>query len=403
MKITKRILAMILALAAIVLTACSGGSGDTVATTTEALANDLMLTKSHVVVCNNNADDTTKQAAKLLQTTMDWKMKFNPKLVDADPGKNAVVVAVDESMAKEAFEFKIKGSSLYVTAGESHVLLYAIKQLRLALLESEDPRLVTVDMCKKLSGSVDLSNLPFTFISQNILFKNIEGGNTVNERAPRFRDMILEYQPDILGIQENSGGWITHYKNYFGKTYFQINQQNVTYLFRTDRYELVDKGFLWLSPTPYTSSQFPGDSGPRTCCWAIVKDLITEKEMFLCNCHLDWNNDTQRALQLEVMIKELTPYFEKYPTFACGDYNSEPDGPIYARAAELFTHARDSAKRDLSTVDFTCHTFGESRSFIDYIFHTEDFATNYYYILSDHYGGYVSDHYGVLAEFCFAK
>lgn len=358
----------------------------------------ITLGNSYVIAVDG--DDTAYQAAVCLQTTLDRKMRMTAlPIVSEAPQQKAIVLKADSGLEAGAYEFSIRGTCLHITASDSQTLLYAVKQLRQAMLDGGKSPQVTEQMCTALSGKTE--QLPFTFISQNILYKNIEGGNTVAERAPRFKTLVQEYQPDILAIQENSEDWIFHYKKDFKDTYFSINQNNVTILLRAERYELVDKGFFWLSPTPEMKSQFEGDSGPRTCCWAIVKDNTSGRELFICNAHLDWNNDTQRALQLEVLIEQLSPYFEQYPTIACGDYNSTPDGPIYARACQLLTDSRVSAAKDISTVDHTCHSFGKSASVIDYIFHNGSLQADLYYILSDHYDGYVSDHYGVLTDFRF--
>lgn len=370
---------------------------------TEAPMVDITLANSYVIVANG--DDNVNQAALCLQSTIDTQMPplTALKIVSEDPGQKAIVLKVDEAMEPGAYSFRTAGTSLYISAGNSHTLLYGVKQLRSAMLASETPKTITVDMCKSLSSTVDFENLPFTFISQNILSKEYEGTNSISERAPRFEHLVNEYLPDIIGIQENCPAWMSQYETSFGKTYFQVNQESVTFLLRTSRYELLEKGFFYLSPTPDVKSQFEGDSGPRKACWAIVKDLLTGKELFLCNAHLDWNNDTQRALQLEVLIEQLSSYFDQYPTIACGDYNSTPDGPIYARITELLTHAKESAPVDLSTIDFTCHQFGKSSSFIDYILHNEELVPSKYRILDDYYEGFISDHYGVLTEFSFAK
>jgi endonuclease/exonuclease/phosphatase family metal-dependent hydrolase len=53
---------------------------------------------------------------------------------------------------------------------------------------------------------------------------------------------------------------------------------------------------------------------------------------------------------------------------------------------------------DESTVDHSCHLYTDDGEIIDYCFHSKDFLPIYTKIVSDDYGGYVSDHYGVLVE-----
>ena len=388
-------------LAALILLGCGAQSDGSA---TEAPMTDITLTKDLVIVVDSKAGDTVQQAALLMQTYIDAKMNIaRPKIVSEDPGKNAMIVAVDDTMEAGKYTFATKGSSLYITASDAHTLLYAVKQLRFAMVAGGNSTTITAQMCQELCGALDVSNMPFTFVGQNILFKNIEGGNTVLDRAPRYQKLILEYQPDILAIQENSADWVYYNRTYFKSTYFEVETNGCTILLRKDRYELIKNGDFWLSPTPNIKSQFEGDSGPRYSMWAVIKDKLTGKEIFISNSHLDWNNDTQRALQLEVLIEQNAERFEQYPTIVCGDYNSQPDGPIYARITEFFADASKTAAKNISTIDYTCHSFGASATFIDYILHSEDFSVNLYYIMNDMYGGDVSDHYGVLAEMQFAN
>ncbi len=393
----KLIIVMVLTLA------CLWGCASDQPGTTEPAAVDITVNNSFVIVVPKDAVDTTRQAANCLQTTFDEKMRLQElKIVTADPGEKAIVLTEDDTLEKGSYAFKAQGTSLYITASDPHTLLYAVKQLRQAMLDA-DSTTITADLCQQLSSSVDYGNLPFTFVSQNILFKNIEGGNFVDERAPRFQKLILEYQPDVLALQENSADWVYYCKSYFSKTYLIVDDFSCNVLLRKDRFEVVKDGHFWMSPTPNIKSQFEGDSGPRFCCWVLVKDKLTQREFFISNCHPDWNNDTQRALQVDVLIEQMTPYYEQYPSIACGDFNSEPDGPIYARMTEILQDSYKTNTRNLSDIDFTCHMFGESMKFIDYIFHNEGLKPGPYRILSDMYGGYVSDHYGIMTEFTFAE
>ena len=218
MKYTKRILALILALLTIVLTACSGGSGSgsTTAAPTEAPVDEVTLDKNYVIVVDKSAHTATQQAAECIQTTLDYKMGIRKvKIENTDPGSNAIVFQVDENMEAGAYNVKLKGSSVYLTAQTPHILLLATRQLRQMMIDNNASPVVTKEMCAQLTGKADMASLPFRFLSQNILFKDIEGGNTVADRRPRFNALMQEYCPDILAVQEHSGGWETNIVNDF--------------------------------------------------------------------------------------------------------------------------------------------------------------------------------------------
>ena len=378
---------------------CGCGSDGEKAKETTAPPESITITRDFSLVTIQKKDVVVKQAAECLYTTFDYKLRLpKMKIVDTDPGSNAIVFLVDEAMEAGAHKVELKGSSIYLTAQTPYILLIVTRQLRQMMLDN-DAAVVTQEMCSQLTGTMDMAKLPFRFLSQNILFKNIEGGNTVIERQPRFKSLMQEYCPDILAVQEHSGGWESYIRNDFGHIYTREARQGLAFYFRTDRYELLESGGFYLSPTPDVKSQFEGDSGPRSCIWTIAKDKFTGITTLYINCHPDWNNDTQRALQVEVIFEVMGEKMEEYPTIFCGDFNTEPTGPVYPRIVEQFKDSAKEAEVNLSEINYTCHLFGEKSSFIDYTFYNNTFKPMEYKIINDMYDGHVSDHYGTYTDF----
>lgn len=405
MNFAKRFFTLILALIMLSLTAC-GASADsgTTAAPTEASPNELTVDRNYVIVVAEDAHVATMQAAQCIQTTLEYKLGVRKvKIEDTDPGSNAIVFQVDETMEAGTHNIQLRGTSIYVTAQNPHILLLITRQLRQLMIDNNAAPVVTKEMCAQLTGKTDMSTLPFRFLSQNILFKDIEGGNTVNDRQPRFKALMQEYCPDVLAVQEHSSGWESHIYNDFGDIYSRYATQGLAFYFRKDRYEILDKGGFYLSPTPYVISQFEGDSGPRSCIWAIVKDKFTDVTTLYINCHPDWNNDTQRALQVDVIFEVMGEKMAEYPTILCGDFNTQPDGPVYPRIVQEFKDTYKEAEVNLSEIDYTCHSFGESSKFIDYTFYNHTFKPTHYRIINDMYNGHVSDHYGIFTDFAFDK
>jgi endonuclease/exonuclease/phosphatase family metal-dependent hydrolase len=325
------------------------------------------------------------------------------KIVHEDPGTKAIVFQVDNSMDEGAHALTLRGSSIYLTAQNSNVLLQMTRQLRQLILNNNAQPVVNSQMCAQLTGKMDMANLPFRVLSQNILFKDIEGGNTVLDRQPRFHALMQEYCPDVIAIQEYSEDWVHFMRKEFGTIYTEAPQSGLGLLFRTDRYEIQKSGHFYMSPTPNIKSQFEGDSGPRSCIWAIVTDTFTGTDLLFINCHPDWNNDTQRALQVEVIFEQMSDKMQAYPTIFCGDFNTQPTGPIYPRIVQEFKDPYQEADLNLSDIDYTCHSFGAAAKFIDYTFYNEPLHALTYRIIDDMYNGHVSDHYGTFTDFCLDK
>ena len=388
-----------LLLSALLLFSCCGCSDTT--SKNSGSVESITIDRSYTLVSPKEADATAVQAAQCILSTLDIKMSLsNLKITNDDPGNNAIVFQVDNTMEEGAYKAELQGNSLYLTAQNSNILLLTARELRQRMLDSASP-VITQQMCAQLTGKYDITKLPFRFLSQNILFKDIEGGNTVEDRKPRFKMLMQEYCPDIVGIQEYNAVWKSYITSEFGEIYTQISPTGQCILLRKDRYDVQEQGSFYLSPTPDVKSQFEGDSGPRTCVWAIVTDKLSNATFLIMNCHPDWINDTQRALQVDVIFDVMGEKMKQYPTIFCGDFNTEPTGPVYPRITQELMDSSKTAKTDLSEVDHTYHNFGESATFIDYIFYSKPFVPERYRIISDMYKGQVSDHYGIMADFIF--
>lgn len=372
---------------------CAGCAG-------EEAPESVTITTQFSLVVPKGTDVAVAEAANCIRSALHYKMNTpSVRLVDKDPGGKAIYFQVDEAMEPGAHKIELRSDSIYLTAQTPHVLLYITRQLRQLMLDNGNSPVVTQQMCAQLTGTTDVSRLPFRVLSQNILSKDVDGGNTVADRQPRFQELLQEYCPDVLAVQEHSGGWETFIPGKFGDIYTCYAQLGKALYFRTSRYDILEKGSFFLSPTPDVRSQFEGDSGPRSCIWAIVKDKLLDMEILYINCHPDWNNDTQRALQVDVIFDVMGEKMGKYPTIFCGDFNTEPTGPVYKRIVGQFKDAYAEAERNLSEVDHTCHLFGESSTFIDYTFYNHTFKPTLYRIISEMYNGHVSDHYGTFTDF----
>ena len=86
--------------------------------------------------------------------------------------------------------------------------------------------------------------------------------------------------------------------------------------------------------------------------------------------------------------------------YLTGDFNCDPGSPPYAAATERLLDARRTARIDLSTEKRTFHAYKETGGGeIDFIFHNNKTIPLKYEVISKDYDGFVSDHYGVIAEF----
>lgn len=151
-------------------------------------------------------------------------------------------------------------------------------------------------------------------------------------RADMLRDLLDEYMPDSIGMQEVTTLWRGMMDNFiFNKSYASVGdprtpggEANPIY-YRTDKFELVDSGTFWLSDTPEVEGSYlEGCLYPRICTWAHLRDRATGKEFVHLNTHLDHlsggDGRTLRKKQFTVILNFMER-FGDIPMVVTGDLN----------------------------------------------------------------------------------
>ena len=104
-----------------------------------------------------------------------------------------------------------------------------------------------------------------------------------------------------------------------------------TIFYRSNRFELLDKGTFWLSETP----NMPGGKGwdadkTRICGWIKLRDRATEQTLYYFNTHFDHIGMTARRESAHLIlacIQEIAG--SKTPIILIGDFNTGPDSDSY--------------------------------------------------------------------------
>ncbi len=252
-------------------------------------------------------------------------------------------------------------------------------------------------------------------LTQNLCYSDDGEGKTVEERAKRFFQLVEEYQPDLIGTQECSRQWLQllwaalgdHYEFYGDSRDGPRNPdgERDVILFRKGRFQLKDGETFWLSNTPSEPASKLNYSGvPRICTWTLLQDLETEKNILFSNTHLQNGYREEfgevRNQQAEILLRRLRKgnnILAENPGFLTGDFNGVPEEPFYSQITGTYEDAQKTAINNHSTVEYSYHDYGRVRYLLDYCFYSPKKATILdYQILDDQYGGYISDHYGLL-------
>jgi endonuclease/exonuclease/phosphatase family metal-dependent hydrolase len=157
------------------------------------------------------------------------------------------------------------------------------------------------------------------------------------DRLGYIADTIARHDPDLVGLQElftaaevqqlldlNPGYDALFYSD------DTSDYADATIWWRSDRYELLDSGFYWLSPAPDLpfSVGFSQPQLPRLVAWAQLRELSTEAELFFATTHFD-NNTPSQELSAPLLLERTEASAGTLPIIVVGDFNSRPDSTAY--------------------------------------------------------------------------
>lgn len=264
----------------------------------------------------------------------------------------------------------------------------------------------------EITSAPEKSESSVRILSQNLRCNNDLYG-FVKNRALFVSEMFKNYEPDSFGVQEATETWLTLLDEALGEKYARVgeprdNAKNTEYsavYYRTDKFELLDEGTIWLSKTPekFGSKSFFA-SMPRICTWATLKNKETGFVYTHVNTHLDFLVEYTRSKQSEVLLSKIGELQKAGPLVCTGDFNADERDETYEKMTASLDDSRLLAKETESGKTF--HNYGRGDLFhktaIDFIFVSKGTEVERYKIIKDTVDGmYLSDHYGIMADIIF--
>jgi endonuclease/exonuclease/phosphatase family metal-dependent hydrolase len=179
------------------------------------------------------------------------------------------------------------------------------------------------------------------------------------------------------------------------------------------RYEAVSSGTFWFSDTPEEPGSMSwGNTLPRICTWARLKNLASGGHYYHYNVHLDHLSQPSREKSAQLLAARIAARPDQAdPVVVTGDFNAEPDDltmtyllgkaeiagmstPFTLKDAWLELHAADPEST-------THHSFMGGATggiHIDYVMYGPGITTKSAEIIRTHEGDvYPSDHYPLTA------
>ena len=236
-----------------------------------------------------------------------------------------------------------------------------------------------------------------------------DGVNSFTNRTDRVLAMLKEQQPDIIGFQE-----CTHLMRAYLEQHMQAyafvgcgrernyQGESMAIAYLKHKFSPVQVDNFWLSATPRVAgSTLGGDQSacPRMATVAVLYSFEADREICVCNTHLDHVGVVARQIEAALLCAALESY--QQPLVLMGDMNAKPDSPEIATITAAM-QARGAA--DVTAhLGGTFHGFGrivpEKRIKIDYMFANgsctlcsivpDDLENN---------GLYYSDHFAITAD-----
>lgn len=249
-------------------------------------------------------------------------------------------------------------------------------------------------------------------VSQNLRCNNDLYG-FVKNRAQFVTAMLKNYAPDSFGVQEATETWLSYIDEALSENYARVGQprddsKNTEYsavYYRTDKFDLLDEGTIWLSETPeeFGSKSFLATM-PRVCTWATLKNKTTGAVYTHINTHLDFLVEYTRSKQADVLLSKVEELQKRGAVVCTGDFNADEKAETYLKMTAALEDCRLVAKESESGK--TYHNYGRAdllhSTAIDFIFVTKGTQVERYKIIKDTVDGmYLSDHYGIMADIIF--
>jgi len=268
---------------------------------------------------------------------------------------------------------------------------------------------------------ISLEYFDIKIMSFNIRYGTAEDGeHHWNNRKTLVYDVIRQYSPDIIGLQEALRFQIDEIKNNI-PDYEEIGQgrdggeegEYSAILYRTKRFDVNGSGTFWLSDTPEAPSKHWGNACIRICTWGHFTDRKSGSALYLYNTHLDHQSQSSREKSVRLIAERIHTRQYSDPFILTGDFNAGEHNPAVRYLTEDKKGQGGSPvvmKDTYRTLHPEAEEVGTFNGFkgartgekIDYIFAAPETRVLSAHIIRMHKNGhYPSDHFPVTAEIRF--
>lgn len=159
------------------------------------------------------------------------------------------------------------------------------------------------------------------------------GDQSWERRRPRYMEMVADYRPHILAVQEASE---RQRRDVLADNprlaYSDPGHENQNPVFYDrDRFASLESGIVWISSTPNVPGSMDWDPiEPRTVYWVGLRDTQHNTRIWVFNTHLDYQSPRSREVGMELIYDRLSDIDPDDHVLVVGDFNAHIGNDIFA-------------------------------------------------------------------------
>jgi len=177
--------------------------------------------------------------------------------------------------------------------------------------------------------AADQGNLDVRVMSFNIRNSH---ANDWEARKGLVYEVIGDYAPDVLGLQEANSFQLEELSNEFPQ-YGKVGEgsmggskgQHSAILFLEERFKLTDSGSFWLSENPTQPSKSWRSAHHRICTWVELLGRKTDRTLYVYNTHMDDGSREARENGSRMIMEHIQGKVQAAPFVFMGDFNARED------------------------------------------------------------------------------
>lgn len=219
------------------------------------------------------------------------------------------------------------------------------------------------------------------------------GGPPIEGREEKLNTLLMEYLPDVVGLQEVTAPWYEYLSKYEGEKYCFVDKVNENgdtnyspLIYNKDTTELLKHGTRIYSRG--------NDPKLRLLSWGLFKNKETGSKFIVTSTHWDiGSNADMITVQAAEMGKWVKEFHQKYgvPVISTGDYNRKVTTDQFRNFVAISGFIDGNTAKTITEQDKNAET-------IDHIMASGDVVFNEFKILRDEFATSISDHKPMYAD-----